>query len=65
MLSPDTSEPTGAAQALPLFVAADLQDNLMTASHDLDRLQTLLAHACEELMLSFHGASEHIRVHRA
>ena len=61
MLSPDTSEPFGARQALPLLVAADLQDNLMTASHDLDRLQTLLAHACEELMLSFHGVSERIR----
>ena len=61
MLSPDNSEPNGAPQALPLLVAADLQDNLMTASNDLDRLQTLLAHACEELMVSFHGASEHIR----
>ena len=61
MLSPDTSEPFGPGPALPLLVAADLQDNLMTASHDLDRLQTLLAHACEELMLSFHGVSERIR----
>ena len=33
----------------------------MTASNDLDRLQALLSHACDELMVSFHGASEHIR----
>ena len=58
--SENTTDPFGAAH-LPLIVAADLQDNLMTASNDLDRLQTLLAHACDELMVSFHGASEHIR----
>ena len=41
---------------LPLQIAADLQDNLMTATNDLDRLQTLLADACEALMRGFHGA---------
>lgn len=46
---------------MPLLVAADLQDNLMTATHDLDRLQTLLAHACEELMRGFHGAAGEIQ----
>ena len=60
MLNPENTNPFGAAH-LPLIVAADLQDNLMTASNDLDRLQALLAHACDELMVSFHGASEHIR----
>src|SRR5258707_3387938 len=60
MLNSENTDPFGAAH-LPLIVAADLQDNLMTASNDLDRLQTLLAHACDELMVSFHGASEHIR----
>ncbi|MBC8057528.1 MAG: hypothetical protein H7Y61_13215 [Rhizobiales bacterium] len=46
---------------MPLLVAADLQDNLMTATHDLDRLQTLLSHACDELMRGFHGAAGEIQ----
>jgi hypothetical protein len=41
---------------LPLQAAAELQDDLMVAGNDLDRLQTLLAHACDTLMESFHGA---------
>jgi hypothetical protein len=46
---------------LPLLAAADLQDNLMTATNDLDRLQTLLADACDVLAQSFYGASEQLR----
>ena len=46
---------------LPLMAAVDLQDNLMTASHDLDRLQTLLSEACDALMAGFCGATERIR----
>jgi len=46
---------------LPLLAAADLQDHLMTATHDLDRLQTLLADACDVLAQSFYGASEQLR----
>ena len=46
---------------MPLLAAADLQDNLMTASHDLDRLQTLLSHACDALMRGFHGAAGEIQ----
>ena len=46
---------------MPLPTAADLQDNLMTASNDLERLQTLLADACETLMQRFSGASEQVR----
>ena len=42
--------------AMPLVAAADLQDNLLTATNDLDRLQGLLTHACDELMHGFHGA---------
>ncbi len=45
---------------LPLLAAADLQDHLMTATNDLDRLQTLLADACEVLAQSFYGASEQL-----
>ncbi len=46
---------------MPLLAAADLQDNLMTASHDLDRLQALLAHACDALLRGFHGAAGEIQ----
>lgn len=42
------------------LLAADLHEDLVTASQDLDRLQTLLAGACEELASSFFGANEHI-----
>ncbi len=45
---------------MPLPTAADLQDNLMSATNDLDRLQTLLADACETLMQRFYGASEQV-----
>ncbi|HUG25765.1 hypothetical protein [Piscinibacter sp.] len=46
---------------LPLLAAADLQDHLMTATNDLDRLQTLLADACDVLARSFYGASEELQ----
>ena len=60
--SPQLSGPA-AMPPMPSMAAADLQDNLMTASNDLDRLQTLLAHACDELMRSFHGATQQIHAH--
>ncbi len=60
----DDHEPSTAVQ-MPLLAAADLQDHLMTASHDLDRLQTLLSDACDTLMQRFHGASENIRTLRS
>ncbi len=53
---PNPSPPT-----LPLFIAADLQDHLLTATHDLERLQNLLAHACDELMRRFDAAADAIR----
>lgn len=46
---------------LPLIVAADLQDHLMVASNDLERLQRLLADACDSLMVHFYGASGELR----
>src|SRR4051812_20762227 len=55
------AQETSAAGAMPLMAAADLQDHLMTASNDLDRLQTLLSDACDTLMQRFYGASEQIR----
>ena len=45
---------------LPLLAAADLQDSLMVASNDLDRLQRLLSDATETLMGHFYGASAQI-----
>jgi hypothetical protein len=56
----DATEQTDGT-ALPLLAAADLQDHLMTATNDLDRLQTLLADACEMLAKSFYGASEQLQ----
>ncbi len=56
-----SSGPTG----LPFLAAADLQDHLMTASNDLDRLQTLLADACDTLQAGFFGASQHLHELRA
>jgi len=39
------------------MAAADIQDNLMTASNDLERLQRLLSDASEALLGHFYGAS--------
>lgn len=48
----------------PLCAAADLQDHLLTACTDLERLQVLLADACHVLMDSFRSASEQLSQHR-
>lgn len=45
---------------MPLLLAAELQDHLMTATNDLERLQRLLDHACEVLMGGFHGAASQL-----
>ncbi|WP_393939578.1 hypothetical protein [Piscinibacter sakaiensis] len=45
---------------LGLAVATDLQDHLLMASNDLERLHTLLADACDTLMQRFTDASQHI-----
>jgi len=45
---------------LPLATAAELQDSLMVASNDLDRLQRLLTDASETLMAHFYGASAQV-----
>jgi hypothetical protein len=50
--------------ALSLVAAADLQDHLMSACNDLQRLNDLLANACDVLMTSFHGASEQLAASR-
>jgi hypothetical protein len=42
---------------MSLMLAADLQDHLMTATNDLERLQRLLDDACVVLMDGFHGTA--------
>jgi len=55
---PELPEPPQAQ--LPLLAVADLQDSLMVATNDLDRLQRLLTDATETLMGHFYGASAQI-----
>lgn len=57
--------PVPADGAVPTLLAADLQDHLMTASNDLDRLQRLLEDASTTLLQHFHGLSEQIAQMRA
>jgi hypothetical protein len=45
------------APALTPMAAADVQDHLLVAHNDLERLQRLLSDACDQLMAHFHGAS--------
>jgi hypothetical protein len=42
---------------MPILAAADLQDSLLVAANDLERLERLLTHATEALLEHFHGAS--------
>ena len=51
----------GSGAGMTLLAAADLQDHLMVASNDLERLQRLLSDACDSLMLHFHGANGELR----
>ena len=59
----DDQNPDSAGHDLPqglqvqLLTAADLQDSLMVASNDLERLQRLLTDASETLMGHFYGAT--------
>ena len=59
-MHPEPEPRTTGGAPLPLLVAADLQDSLMVASNDLDRLQRLLSDATETLMGHFYGASQQI-----
>ena len=56
MLTQDVQDP-GPEAGLPLLAAADLQDHLLVASNDLERLQRLLSDACDSRMVHFYGAS--------
>lgn len=52
--------PPGPTDGMPLMMAADLQDHLMMASNDLERLQRLLDHASETLSGHFYNATDKI-----
>jgi hypothetical protein len=54
MATPDPA--ASGSQPIGLLLAAEVQDHLLTASNDLDRLQTLLSDACDALSASFFGA---------
>lgn len=45
------------AGTLPILAAADLQDNLLVAATDLERLERLLTDATQTLLGHFHGAA--------
>ncbi len=60
----DPSVDNFAPISLPLSVASDVQDNLLAACNDLERLQVLLADAFHVLMDSFHGASMELSQNR-
>ncbi len=53
-------QPSSPQADATLFVAAELQDHLLMASNDLDRLHTLLADASTTLLQRFYNATEQI-----
>jgi len=64
---PDSEHPMPAAEQIPILplpVAANVQDHLLTACTDLARLQVLLADACHVLMDNFSRASYELDLKR-
>lgn len=60
MLAQDSS-PLPDGPGLPLLAAADLQDDLMVSSNDMERLQRLLSDACDDLLRHFYGATGELK----
>jgi len=60
MLVQEAPEPAPSA-GMSLLAAADLQDHLMVASNDLERLQRLLSDACDALLMHFYGATGELK----
>jgi exopolyphosphatase/pppGpp-phosphohydrolase len=60
---PMMPEPSPCAESpgIPLLAAADLQDDLMVATNDLQRLQRLLDDASDSLLGHFYGASGELK----
>lgn len=52
----DVEVDVGQAPGLGLVAATELQDHLLVATNDLDRLQTLLTDACDTLLRRFTAA---------
>lgn len=50
---------------LPVVVAAELQDSLLTVMHDLQRLEGLLDHATENLLVRFGAVDAALPEHLA
>jgi hypothetical protein len=48
-------------ERMPLMAAAEVQDDLLVASNDLDRLQRLLGDASESLIGHFYAAADQLR----
>ena len=57
-----TAPQPGADLPMDLLLAAEVQDDVLVAGNDLERLDDLLTHACEELQASFHAAFAHLDV---
>lgn len=60
MLAENNDNPHAAAAALSVLAATELQDHLLVANNDLERLQRLLDDASQALMRHFTYASEHM-----
>ena len=54
--------PDAAAVQLPLILVAELQDSLLVVVHDLNRLDSLLAHTVDNLLERFTSASANLSV---
>ena len=52
----------GVSERTPLLAATELQDHLLVATNDLDRLQRLLTDASDALVGHFHAAAGQIKL---
>lgn len=54
----DSNVPIVPSVQVPVMVAAELQDSLMVVMHDLHRLEGLLSHATDNLLMHFDAANQ-------
>ena len=59
-MQPLTTSPDITAVQLPVMLVAEVQDSLLVVVHDLNRLDSLLAHTMENLMERFTAASANL-----